>query len=604
MKKIMCLILVLFINIGLHSQNKDTLYYNSGWELVDSSKYDYYLIKEGDKKSGAFTAYYKSGEIRSNFYCNEINYDSIVKSKFKSKFTTYSKDGKIIIEGNYENNLKTGKWNYFLDSGIKDKEEVYEKGILNGPFISYFENNKIHQKGNMLNGMKNGDWVTKYYDGALKSIYNYKDNLVTPICHICNEYKKCKAVINNSFNKNSIQSSWICNDTLAYKQIDEGLLVTFNKETNSNFYIDIEVPWKEYDDISFEVTFKNTENSVLEYGLVWNETLIDENTYNQFMVSNNSEFYIYNLEDNVYMENKFDKTESLHLEPGAENILKVSTKGNQVYYSINGDLVDTQKITNFEGSLFKIMVYNNQDLEDESIILKNFIFKDTEDYSSVENGLESGKFEWVGSGTGFYVNSDGYIVTNYHVIDDAYEVWVKCKQDGIYQKFKAEIIQKDESNDLALIKITDTAFKPLKEIPYSVISGTAPLGSEVFSLGYPLADVIGENVKFSSGNISSLSGMYNDITCYQMTVPIQSGNSGGPLFDKNGNVIGVVVAQLNKELYESENVNYAIKSNIVKNIVDMIPKPSFSKKKIKMKKLTQEEKISLLSDYVVMIQTF
>ncbi|TAF09914.1 MAG: hypothetical protein EAZ75_06385 [Flavobacteriia bacterium] len=602
MKKILFLFLVLCINIGLFSQSKDTIYYNSNWELADSSEHDYYLIKEGNKKNGAFTAYYKSGKIRCNFYCNEINYEDIENSKFDSKMTTYSKEGKIINEGNYENGLKSGKWNYFTDLGVKDIEEEYEKGILNGSFISYYENNKIHEKGNMLNGKKNGDWVTKYYDGAIKSIYNYKDSLVTPFCHICNEYKKCKAVINNPFNKNSIQSNWISNDTLAYKQTDEGLLVTFNKETNSNFYIDLEVPWKEYDDISFEVTFKNTENSALEYGLIWNENLI-ENTYNQFIVTNQSEFIIYNVEDNVYLGNKFEKTESLLLEPGEENILKISTKGNQVYYSINGDLVDTQKITNFEGSLFKIMVFNNKDIDDESIILKNFIFKDTEEYSSVENGLEPGKFEWTGSGSGFYVSNDGYIVTNYHVVENAYEVWVKCKQDGIYQKFKAEIIQKDVSNDLALIKITDSAFKTLKEIPYSILSGTAPLGSEVFSLGYPLADVIGENVKFTSGNISSLSGIYNDVTNFQMTVPVQHGNSGGPIFDKNGNIIGVVVAKLNKE-YEGENVNYAIKSNIVKNIVDMIPNPTLKKRNTKMNKLTQEEKINLLSDYVVMIQTF
>ena len=602
MKKILFLFLVLCVNIGLFSQSKDTIYYNSKWELADSSQYDYYLLKEGDKKNGAFIAYYKSGVIRCNFYCSEINYEDIENSKFESKMTTYSKEGKIINEGNYENGLKSGKWNYFTDLGFKDTEEVYEKGILNGLFISYYENNKIHQKGNMLNGKKNGDWVTKYYDGAIKSIYNYKDSLVTPFCHICNEYKKCKAVINNPFTKNSIQSNWISNDTLAYKQIDEGLLVTFNKETNSNFYIDLEVPWKEYDDISFEVTFKNTKNSALEYGLVWNETLI-ENTYNQFMVNNQSEFVIYNLDDNVYVGNKFEKTESLLLEPNAENTLKISIRGNQVYYSINGDVVDIQKITNFEGSLFKIMVYNNKEIDDESIIIKNFIFKDTEEYSSVENGLENGKFEWTGSGSGFYVSNDGYIVTNYHVIENAYEVWVKCKQDGIYQKFKAEIIQKDFVNDLALIKITDTAFKPLKEIPYSIHSGTVPLGSEIFSLGYPLADVIGENVKFTSGNISSLSGLYNDVTNFQMTVPVQNGNSGGPVFDKNGNIIGVVVAKLNEE-YEGENVNYAIKSSIVKNIIDLVPNPTLKKKNIKMKKLTNEEKINLLSDFVVMIQTF
>ncbi|EAZ94692.1 peptidase S1 and S6, chymotrypsin/Hap [Flavobacteria bacterium BAL38] len=98
--------------------------------------------------------------------------------------------------------------------------------------------------------------------------------------------------------------------------------------------------------------------------------------------------------------------------------------------------------------------------------------------------------------------------------------------------------------------------------------------------------------------------MYNDVTSYQMTVPVQPGNSGGPLFDTNGNIVGVVVAQLNKELYGSENVNYAIKSNIVKNIVDMVPNLTLKKRNTKMNKLTQVEKINLLSDYVVMIQTF
>lgn len=602
MKKIFCLSLTVCFNFILFSQKKDTIYYNELWELADSSQYDYFLIKEGNKKNGAFTAYYKSGEIRSNFYCDEIYYDSIVNSKFNSKFTAYSKEGKIIIEGNYEKNLKTGKWSYFSDLGIKDFEEVYENGVLNGPYVSYFDNTKIFQKGTMLNGKKNGDWVSKYFDGSLKSIYNYKDSIVTPICHICNEYKKCKVVINNPFNKNSIQSDWTCNDTLAYKQIEEGLLVTFDKGKQGNFYIDLQIPWKEYDDISFEVTFKNTENSALEFGLVWNETLI-ENTYNQFMANDKGEYFIYTIEDNVYLGNKLEKTDYLQLEPGAENILKITTKGHQVYYSINGDVVDTQKITNFEGSQFKIIVNNNEKLDNESIILKNFIFKDTEEYSSVENGLEPGKFEWTGSGSGFFVSEEGYIVTNYHVVENANEVWVKCKQNGIYQKFKAEIIQKDVSNDLALIKITDTAFKPLKEIPYSVFSGTVSLGSEVFSLGYPLADVIGETVKYASGNISSLSGINNDVTSYQMTVPIQSGNSGGPVFDKNGNIVGVVVAQLNKE-YEGENVNYAIKSNILKNMVDLVPNSTIKKKKRKIHKLAHEEQISLLSDYVVMIQTF
>jgi S1-C subfamily serine protease len=123
-------------------------------------------------------------------------------------------------------------------------------------------------------------------------------------------------------------------------------------------------------------------------------------------------------------------------------------------------------------------------------------------------------------------------------------------------------------------------------------------------LGYPLADVIGETVKYTTGHISSIYGINEDVTQYQITVPIQSGNSGGPLFDSNGNIVGVVVSQLNKELYESENVNYAIKSNILKNIIEMNTSKSNKLKKTKSSKLSQVDKIKLFSDYVVMIQTF
>lgn len=88
-------------------------------------------------------------------------------------------------------------------------------------------------------------------------------------------------------------------------------------------------------------------------------------------------------------------------------------------------------------------------------------------------------------------------------------------------------------------------------------------------------------------------------------MPIQSGNSGGPLFDNFGNVVEVVVAQLDKDQYTSENVNYPVKSSFLKNLIDIvpvnIPKP---KKKNKVSSLSQVEKIKLYSDYVVMVQIF
>lgn len=603
MKKITFLLLLFCVNFQIFSQKNDTVYYKIDWKLGNASNHEYYLIKDNITKEGAFQTFYKSGPVKSSFNCNEFNFDDFIKSKFHSKYKEYTIDGKLMCEGNYDNGIKTGKWVHYYENGEKDYEENYENGVLDGQYISYHENKKIFQKGNISKGKRNGEWITKYYDGNLKSIFAYKDSLVTPICHVCNEYKKCKAIVNNVFKKNEIQSNWTCNDSLAYKYNEDGIEVFFNAQNKDNFVIDLQIPWKEYDDFSIEVTFKNTQNSTLDFGLTWNENYV-ENTYNQFIVSNEGDFAINNLEDDVVLGSKYEKTKLLNIGPGEENVLKILNKGDKVYYSINGDLVDTQKLINFEGSMFKIIVYNNEKTENESIIIKNFIFKDTEDYTNVENGLETGKFEWIGSGTGFYVDTEGLIVTNYHVVEDAPEVWIKCKQNGTYQKFKAEVLQKDIKNDLALIKITDPAFIPLASLPYAVSSGTAPIGSDVFSLGYPLADVIGETVKYTTGHISSIYGPNEDVTQYQITVPIQSGNSGGPLFDSNGNIVGVVVSQLNKELYESENVNYAIKSNILKNIIEMNVNNSNKLKRTKTSKLSQVDKIKLFSDYVVMIQTF
>lgn len=603
MKKLTFLLFLFSINFQIFSQKNDTIYYKIDWKLGTATDHEYYLIKDNITKEGAYQTFYKSGPVKSSFNCIEFNFEDILKSKFHSKYKEYTIDGKLMCEGNYDKGNKTGKWVHFYENGEKDFEENYENGELDGQYISYHENKKIFQKGNISKGKRNGEWITKYYDGNLKSIFLYNDSLLNPLCHVCNEYKKCKAIINNIFHKNEIQSDWTCNDSLAYKYIDDGIEVFFNPKNKDNFIIDLQIPWKEYDDFSFEVTFKNTQNSSLEYGLTWNENYV-ENTYNQFVVSNEGDFAINNLEDNVFLGSKYDKTTLLNLGPGEENTLKILSKGDKVYYSINGELVDTQKLSNFEGSMFKIIVYNNEKTENESIIIKNFIFKDTEDYTSVENGLEIGKFEWIGSGTGFYVDTDGLIVTNYHVVENAPEVWIKCKQNGSYQKFKAEVLQKDIKNDLALIKITDAAFKPLASLPYAVSSDTSPIGSDVFSLGYPLADVIGETVKYTTGHISSIYGINEDVTQYQITVPIQSGNSGGPLFDTNGNIVGVVVSQLNKELYDSENVNYAVKSNILKNIIEMNSIKSNKFKKTKSSKLSQVDKIKLFSDYVVMIQTF
>lgn len=162
-------------------------------------------------------------------------------------------------------------------------------------------------------------------------------------------------------------------------------------------------------------------------------------------------------------------------------------------------------------------------------------------------------------GSGFFVTADGYLLTNFHVVKEARRVEVKYKdRDPI----PAQVIQTDRDNDLALLKVAGSGYSPLafshKE--------SAELGDEVFTIGFPNIAMQGYEPKYTDGKISSLDGMQDDASEYQISVPVQPGNSGGPLCDINGEVVGIVVARLNDmaALRESgavpQNVNYAVKA--------------------------------------------
>jgi len=164
------------------------------------------------------------------------------------------------------------------------------------------------------------------------------------------------------------------------------------------------------------------------------------------------------------------------------------------------------------------------------------------------------------SGTGFLVSNNGYIATCYHVIEGATDIKIKGVNNDFNKKYNARVIATDKTNDLAILKIDCKLESSLK---YSIKWNVSDVGQEVFTLGYPLKTTMGEEIKLTNGIISSKSGFQGDITTYQITVPVQPGNSGGPLFDKNGYVIGVINAKHNG----AENVGYAVKTNILRNLI-------------------------------------
>ena len=177
--------------------------------------------------------------------------------------------------------------------------------------------------------------------------------------------------------------------------------------------------------------------------------------------------------------------------------------------------------------------------------------------STIENVPE----EW--SGTGFAI-ANGYIVTNSHVVNGAKTISVKGVSGDINTGYSAQIVATDKVNDIAIVKINDPKFKGFGQIPYAVQSRMADVGEDVFVLGYPLTQALGNEIKLTNGIISSRTGYQGDIATYQISAPVQPGNSGGPMFDNKGNVIGIVVAGV----LGAENVGYAIKISYLKILIE------------------------------------
>lgn len=174
------------------------------------------------------------------------------------------------------------------------------------------------------------------------------------------------------------------------------------------------------------------------------------------------------------------------------------------------------------------------------------------------------------SGTGFIITPDGHILTCAHVVENARAVKVKFGE----RLLDAEVIRRDSESDLALLKVS--ASGPLPSLAFAK-GRSATLGQDVFTVGFPNPELQGAAAKLTKGSVSSLAGTQDDPRFYQISVPVQPGNSGGPLLDSNGDVVGVVVARMRDNLVLKlsgslpQNISYAIKSGYALSLLDSLP---------------------------------
>jgi S1-C subfamily serine protease len=167
-----------------------------------------------------------------------------------------------------------------------------------------------------------------------------------------------------------------------------------------------------------------------------------------------------------------------------------------------------------------------------------------------------------GYGTGFAINDDGVIITSYHVVKDAKQIEVQF-QDGTAAP--AKVLKKSPNIDIAILKID-------RPTPNYLVMDSQPelaVGDHVFTIGFPVEELLGQEPKFTDGAISSLSGIKGEATFVQITVPVHPGNSGGPLLSEDGKVVGVIAATIAFQPFiEStrampQNINYAVSGSFV-----------------------------------------
>jgi serine protease Do len=165
------------------------------------------------------------------------------------------------------------------------------------------------------------------------------------------------------------------------------------------------------------------------------------------------------------------------------------------------------------------------------------------------------------AGTGFLVSSNGYIITSHHVVKGADSVYV---ENEVLGTLKTSVVYSDAANDVSVLRIENPEVK-VGKLPYTISATEANLGEDVFTLGFPREDIV-----FGEGSISALSGYGQNPNSYQVSVPVNPGNSGGPLFNSKGDLVGIISGLQT----ETSGAAFAIKSSILLDVLKNMPEDS------------------------------
>lgn len=392
----------------------------------------------------------------------------------------------------------------------------------------------------------------------------------------------------------------------SFKLVQEGLKiieaeqsrgVRYNLNLNGRYewnFSKVTLTKKEQEQLSTSISFVTQNASQLLYnnemlGVIWGGQ--DDSGFFVFCIApENQSFLVASIINGNWTSIIDTKASTAILSGSATNKLSVTKSGDKLNFYINDTNVGNSTNQQFHGSNVGFFVGPETHISADNLV----IAIDEPNTKTVSS--ERANNSYTSSGTGFLISDKGYFVTNNHVIDDASEVWIETNLTGKKETLKAKVVLVDKNNDLAILKLDNLTNLPAPTFGFK--SQTMDVGTNVFAMGYPLLSYLGEELKITDGIVSSKTGYKGDISSYQISAPIQPGNSGGALFDKKGYLIGIT----NAGIPDAQNVGYAIKASYLQNLVELLPEKVDLQLSNKIENLSFTDQIKELTKFVVIVK--
>jgi S1-C subfamily serine protease len=526
--------------------------------------------------------------LSSISYAQKNYFDRSGKSTSESQAYYYRE--KLATENDYKSYYANTNVVYFEGKILKASSSDESQNVYQGVCKWYFKNSKLKAERNFNDqGKEDGNSTYYFESGKTWKEFTYKNGELES-----NRYKEFSEdgqqsiIFEENFSGNF--NDWdLYHSDKSYAAIANGKLelVSFSNEGTSrfksimgdanSFAIEAEIDIK---------NLKNTDKAGLIYGFK------DWQNYNFFYITQSSFYigFVFEGISAIRAEGMFSSA----IQAEKSNTLKIISNGEKNLFSINGELQYSIDKTRNYGSNVGVMVSGKSKITSDKLIYKEF--KTDNSFSSgstSENDVKA-------SGSGIVISKNGYILTNYHVVENANSLLVEVLIKDQQKIFKAKLIQKDVDNDLAILKITDDTFLPYTSINYAFKeNGLVDVGTSVFTIGFPFAlNGMGKEAKFTDGKVSAKTGYNGALNTFQTSIPVQPGNSGGGVFNDKGELVGVI----NAKIADADNVSYAVKLNYIKNLIEVLPESIEIPSQNELQSLSLEEKIKQLLNYVVLIK--